>query len=37
MTVLQHLKKEEPTNGRDFKNKAELRPEIIKAGLVQGL
>ena len=37
MTALNHFKKNELTNGRDFRNEAEPRPEILKAGLIQGL
>lgn len=37
MTALKPFKKNELTNGRDFRNEAEPKPEIIKAGLIQGL
>ena len=36
MTALKHFKKNELANGRDFRNEAEPRSEIIKAGLNQG-
>lgn len=37
MTALKYFKKNELTNGRDFRNEAEPRPEILKAGFIQGL